>query len=120
MHFEELGGIVQLVAFAAAAFVLNFMEQFEGAPGLAGEAMAVDADLGDGALVLEESEGYGKGGFSVLMLGLDAVFHCGDAEREEVGLDRGGTVLSPGSIDKRMDELGLGGAFGLVFIEEGL
>ena len=58
MHFEELGGIVQLVAFAAAAFVLNFMEQFEGAPGLAGEAMAVDADLGEGALVLEESEGW--------------------------------------------------------------
>jgi hypothetical protein len=49
---------------------------------------------------------------------VDAVFHFGDAEREEVGFDGGGAVHPPRGVDERLDELGFGGAVGLVFIEE--
>src|SRR2546430_4976314 len=54
------------------------------------------------------------------MVGADAVFHFGDAEREEVGLDGGGAVELPGGIEERLDELSFGGALGPIFVEEGL
>ncbi len=52
------------------------------------------------------------------MIGADAIFHFGDAEREKVGLDGRGAVHAPRGVDERLDELCFGGAVGLVFIEE--
>ena len=43
---------------------------------------------------------------------MNAAFHLSDAEREEVGLDGGGAVHTPGGIDERLDDLGFDGAFG--------
>jgi hypothetical protein len=54
------------------------------------------------------------------MVGAYAVFHFGDAEREEIGFDGGGAVELPGGVEEGLDELGFDGAFGLAFIEEGL
>ena len=50
----------------------------------------------------------------------DAVFHFGDAEREEVGLDCGGAVELPGGVDQGLNELGFGSLFGPIFVEEGM
>jgi len=119
VHFQEVGGIVQLMALAAAALVLDFTELVESAFELAGEALAVDTDLGEGAGVLAERQGHCEGSFGLRMIRPDAGFHFGAAEREEIGLDRGSAVDSPGGIDERLDELGFGGTFGLVFVEEG-
>ena len=46
------------------------------------------------------------------------MFHFGDPEREETGLDSGGTVHAPGGIDERLDELGFGDVFGVELIQE--
>jgi hypothetical protein len=54
------------------------------------------------------------------MIRADAVFHLGDAEREEIGLDGGGAVELPRGIDEGLDELRFGSALGPIFIEEGL
>jgi len=54
------------------------------------------------------------------MAGAEAVFALSDAKREEVGLDGGGTVELPGDVGDGLDELGFSGAFGGVFVEEGM
>jgi hypothetical protein len=39
----------------------------------------------------------------------------GDAEHEQVVLERGDSVEPPGGVGESLDELGFGGSFGLVF-----
>jgi hypothetical protein len=98
VHFQNLSGLVELALFGCAAIGLDLAELNEGPFELSGEALAVDADLREGADVFAECQGHGEGGFSFGMVGADAVFHFGDAEREEVGLDSGGAVESPGGV----------------------
>jgi len=66
--------------------------------------------------ILVEAIGHREGGFGLRMVDADVVFHFGDAEREEIGLDGGGTVESPGGIDEGLDELRFGGVFGVIFV----
>src|SRR5580704_12410300 len=75
----------------------------------AGEALALCADAGESSHVFTKCHGHREGGFGLRMVDADAIFHFGDAEREEIGLDGGGTVHAPGSVDERLDELGFGG-----------
>src|SRR5689334_21914835 len=70
--------------------------------------------------VLAEGYSHGECGFSLRMAGADAIFVLGDAERVEIGLNGGGAVHAPGGVDEGLDEMGFGGAFGLVFVEEGM
>ena len=42
-----------------------------------------------------------------------------DAEHEQVVFERGDSVQAPGGVGESLDELGFGGAFGLVFGGEG-
>ena len=120
VHFEQLGGVEELVTFAVVALVLDLAELSERPFELAGEALAVDADVGESDGVLAEGEGHGEGGFGLRMVSADAILHFGDAEREEVGLNGGGAIEAPGGIDEGLDELGFGGAAGLVFVQKGL
>ncbi|HEV3312244.1 MAG TPA: hypothetical protein VG815_17165, partial [Chloroflexota bacterium] len=120
VYSHGFGGVFELALFGFAAVSLDLAELSESPLELAGETLAVDADLGEGAGVLTEGHCHGEGGFGLRMAGVDAVFHFGDAEREEVGLDGGGAVHAPGGIDERLDELGLDSAFRLAFIEQGL
>ena len=119
MHFQDFGRIVELALFILAALSLGLAELSEGAFELGHEALTVDADVGESPVVFAEGHGHSEGGFGLRMVGADVVFHFGDPEREEVGLDRGAVEL-PGSVDERLDELGFDGAFRLAFIEEGL
>src|SRR5579871_2210076 len=105
MHFENGGGIAELVQLAAAALFLNLTQLLEGSIELAGEALAMDPDLSEGAVVLAECEGHRESCLGLRMVGQGPVFPFSDAEREEVGLDGGGAVHPPGRIDQQLDEL---------------
>jgi len=120
VHFQNLSGLVELTLFGCAALGLNLAELSKGPFELAGETLAVDADLGEGAGVLTERQGHRECGFGLRMVGADLIFHFGDAEREEISLDSGGTVHAPGGVDERLDELRFGGVFRVVLIQEGL
>ena len=118
MHFQNLSGIVELAILVCATLGLDLAEQNEGALELAGEALAVSADVSERPVVLAVRQGHGEGSLGLRMVGADTVFHFGDAERVEIGLDGGGTVELPGGVEKRLDELRFGCAFGLIFVEE--
>ena len=109
-----------MLLFGYAALRLDLAELSEGAFELASEALAVDADVGECPVVLAEGLGHGESRFDLRMVDVDVILHFGDAERVEIGLDRRGAVDLPGCVAERLDELGLGGALGPVFIEERL
>jgi len=120
VHLQNLGSLVELALFGDAALGLDLAELREGPFELAGEALALGADAGEGPRVFAKCQGHGEGSFGLRVVGADAIFHFGDAEREEIGLDGGGTVETPGSIDEALGELSFGGALGLIFVQEAL
>src|SRR5579864_9735913 len=120
VHFQKDSGAIELELFSSATLGLDLAELSEGALELACEALAVNADLREGTSVFPEPQGHREGSFRLRMVGVDVVFHFGDTEREEVRLDCGGAAHPPRGIDERLDEMGFGGAFGLVFIEKGM
>src|ERR1700687_1515337 len=103
MHFVEGGGGFQLALLVFAAFGLDLAEQNESAFELAGEALAVNTDVGESPIVFTEGQGHSEGGFGLRMVGADTIFHFGDPDREEVGLDGGGAVELPGGVDQGQD-----------------
>src|ERR1700720_3135367 len=120
VDFQDFRGLIELTLFGCTAFGLNLAEQREGAFELTGEALALGAYAGECPHVFAKCQGHGQGGFGLWMVGAEAILHFGDAEREKVGLDSGGAVHAPGGIDEGLDELGFGGVFGVVFLQEGL
>jgi hypothetical protein len=120
VHFQDLGGLVELALFGSAAVGLDLAELSEGALELAGKTLAVNADVGEGAHLFTKCHSHGEGGLGLRMVGAEAVFHFDDAQREEVGLDSGGAVHAPGGVDEGLDKLGFGGVFGAVFSQKGL
>ncbi len=115
VHFQNLSGLVELALFDCAAIGLDLTEQREGPLELAGEALALGADVGKCPHVFAKCQGHRECGFGLRMVDADTVLHFGDAEREEIGLDGGGAVDSPGGVDERLDELGFGGILGVIF-----
>ena len=120
VHFQNLGGVVELAKFDRAALGLDLAELSERPFELAGKALALGTDAGESAHVFTKCEGHGERGFGLRMVGAEAIFHFNDAEREKVGFDSGGAVHAPGGIDEGLDELGFGGVFGVVFVQERL
>ena len=118
VHFQNLSGLAELALFGCAAISLDLAKQREGPFELAGEALALGADVGECPHVFAKCQGHREGGFGLRMVGAEAIFHFNDAEREEVGLDSGGAVHAPGGVDEGLDELDFGGAVGQVFVEE--
>jgi len=57
MAHEDFGGIVELAALQAAALFLDIAELFEGFLELAGEARAMQAERGEGAMSVDDVEG---------------------------------------------------------------
>jgi len=118
MHFEEVGGAVEGVVLVLAALGLDLTKLGEGVFELAGEALAVDSEIGEGVDVFAEGESHGEGGFGLGVTGGDAGFVFGDAEREEVGLEGGDAIEAPGGVGERLNQLLFEGAGGLEVIEE--
>ena len=56
MEFEEGGGVFEVAALALAAVGLDLAERVEGFLELAGEALAVDAEVGEEAVGVDDVE----------------------------------------------------------------
>ncbi|MBV9769590.1 MAG: hypothetical protein JOZ32_08470 [Bryobacterales bacterium] len=100
---EELGRVAELAAFELPALFLDVTELIESLLELPGEALAVQAERGEGAVGIHDIE---------VLVG-----RIGGAG-EQLGFEEGNTVETPGRIGHFMDELGFGGGGRFVFIEE--
>ena len=118
VEFGEIGGAFELALFFAAVRGLEFEQQLERLFESAGEALRMSAEGVEGAGVFDECGGHGECILSVGMGCVDGGGVVGDAERKEIGLERRDAVELPGGVGEGLDELGFGGAFGLVFVEE--
>ena len=96
MEFEDDGGVFQFALFALAAVGLKGAELVERLLELAGEALAMDAERGDGL-----DQELGSGG--VL---------------EEAGFEERDAVLAPREVGELVDQLGFGWHGWAVFVEE--
>ena len=105
MEFEERGGVFEVAALALGAVLLDRAEGVEAFLELAGEALALDAEIGEEAMGVDNVEGdflverNGRGGAS-----------------EQVGFKERDAIETPGGVDKLLDELRFGGSGGLVFV----
>ncbi|HMD47962.1 MAG TPA: hypothetical protein VKG79_02645 [Bryobacteraceae bacterium] len=107
VEFEEGGGVLKIAAFALGAGGLDFAEGVEGFLELAGEALALDAEVGDEAMGVDDVE-------------VDAGLFGGrvGCAAEEAGFEERDAVETPGGVDQFVDEVGFGGGCRLVFVEE--
>ncbi len=107
MEFEEGGGVFEIAALTLSAVRLNVAKGGKAFLELAGETLALDAEVGEEAMGIDDVEGDG-GRFAGRVGG--AIEHVGFEQRD--------TVETPGGIDELLDELRFGGSGGLVFVEE--
>ncbi|HTA68718.1 MAG TPA: hypothetical protein VK776_10595 [Bryobacteraceae bacterium] len=61
MHLENLGGVDHLTPFVFTALGLDLAELLKRTVESAGEALLVNADVGEGAALMVEGFGHGQG-----------------------------------------------------------
>ncbi len=107
MEFQEGGGALEGAVMLVTALGLDFAEMVHGFLELAGEALIVEAEGGEGAVGVDDVE-------------VDAGLIGGrvGSAIEQGGFERGDAVEAPGGVGEFLGELGFGGGGGLVFIEE--
>jgi len=115
MQSDEVGGLVELVRFLGEAVGLELAEQSEGFFELAGEALAVEAEICEGAGVGIERSGDGESGTDLLSDIFEGSGLADDAQGQEIVFESAHAILPPGGVGQRLDELAFGGAFGVVF-----
>lgn len=120
MHLDEVQGLFEFTRAGFEALGLEFTEEVEGLFELAGEALAVDAEIGEGLGLGFEGGGDGEGLLDLFWSLVERVRLADDAEGEEIVFKGADAVLPPGRIGQGLDELGFGGALGVVFGGEGL
>ena len=118
MQFENCGCVFQIACLGFAAGGLDFAELIQSLVELAGEPMAVHAEIGEGALLAAKSFGDGEAGVEVGDVDIDAAGRGG--ERQQIALQGGDSIEAPGGVGKILDQLLFGGTLGLVFVEKGL
>ena len=107
VKFEEGGGVFEVAALVLGAIGLDIAERFQAFLELAGETLALDAEVGEKAMGVDDVKvdggllGGGIGGAG-----------------EQVGFEERDAVEAPGGVGEFLDELGFGGSGGLVFVEE--
>lgn len=107
VEFEEGGGLFERAGFARGAAALDVAELVESAVELPGEALALDGEVGEEAVGVDDIEGD-------FAIGWDG----GGGTGEGVGFEERNAVKAPGRVGEFLDELGFGGSGGLVFVEE--
>jgi hypothetical protein len=92
MEFADGGGVLEVLLFALAASVLKGEELLERLVKLAGEALAVDAEQGDGAISVDDVE-------------VDAGLLAGrvGGAAEGLGFEKRDAVLAPGGVGEVVD-----------------
>jgi len=110
VEFEEGGGVFKVALLALAALGLNGAELGERFLELAGEALAVEAQGGEGAVGVDDVEGQGW-----IRVGISG--RSGGAG-EELGFEERDAVEAPGGVGELVDQLGLGGGGGVVLGKE--
>ena len=109
IHKRDIDEVIEVLLLLVASDFLDVAELGDEALELAGEALGVHAQVGERLRLTFERRGDGEGV-------LDSVADGGEVE--EIGFERGGAVESPGSVGEGLDEVGLGGSFGVVFVDE--
>jgi hypothetical protein len=88
MHLDEVGGLLQLISFPGEADGLEVAKEGEGAFELAGEALTVEAEIGQGAGLGIERGGDGESGADLLSDLISDVFErsgwADDAQGQEI------------------------------------
>ncbi|MBZ5607469.1 MAG: hypothetical protein LAP38_04365 [Acidobacteriia bacterium] len=113
VEFEEGGRVFEVAALALAAVALDLAEMVESFLELAGEALALDGEVIDEAMGVDDVEGHfliNDSGWFVGRIG-GAV--------QDVGFEQRDAVEAPGGIGQLVDELGFGVSCRLVFVKEG-
>ena len=101
MEFEEPGGLFEVVGAAVKALGLKLAELLQRLLKLAGEACAVEAERGEGAVQFSH-----------------AGLHIPASLAKQIGFERGDAVETPSGIGEFLGELSFGRSGGLVFVEE--
>jgi len=86
VHLEDLGGVDHLTPFLLTALGLDLAELLKRTVEQAGEALLVNADVGEGAALMVESFSEGKGSRGSWFIGADGVELILGGEGEEGGL----------------------------------
>jgi len=107
IEFEDGGGILEFSALALEAVGLNLAKLVEGFLELAGEPMALQVEVCDEAMGVDDVEVDTR-----LLIG-----RVGGAG-EQVGLEQRDAIEAPGGVDQFLDELGFGRSCRLVFVHE--
>jgi hypothetical protein len=107
VEFEEGDGVLELAARAIGALGLDLAQLVEAFLELPGEAIALDAEVGEEAMGIDDVE-------CDLLIEWDG---SGGA-RQDFGFEERDAVETPGSVGELLNELRFGGSGGLVFVEE--
>src|ERR1700690_939228 len=107
VEFEQGGGIVEVAALAVDAVGLDLAKGLEGLLELAGETMALDTEVGDESMGVNDVEG----DFLIEWNG-------GGGAGEHVGFEQRDAVEAPGGVGELLDELQFGWSGRLIFVEE--
>src|SRR6202022_3490761 len=107
MQFQQGGGALEVALLLVTALGLDFAELVQGFLELAGEALAVQAEGGEGAVGVDDVE-----------------VDCGlvggrvGCAVEQGGFKEWDAVEAPGGVGELLGELGFGGSGRLVFVKE--
>jgi hypothetical protein len=107
VEFEEGGSVFEVATLALDAFGLDVAESVHDLLELAREALALDAEVGEEAMGVDDV----KGDFLIERDG-------GGGAREYFGFEERDAVETPGSVGEFLRKLGFGRSGGLVFVEE--
>jgi hypothetical protein len=105
VQFHEVEASVEVLLFLGTAGFLEVAKLGDGPFELAGEALGMEAEAGQGFGLVQET--------------FDEVPPT-VVEGEEVGFERDDAVEAPGDVGQGLDQVFFGGALGLVFVAEGL
>jgi hypothetical protein len=112
MAYEKFGRFGELAALQVAALVLDRAELFEGFLELAGEARAVQAKRGEGAMKIDDVEGH------FLISGGGLIGGRVGGAGKQLGFEEWDAVEALGGVGDFVDQLSLGGGGGGVLIEK--
>ncbi len=106
MHLDEVGGLIELVLVVGGAFGLELLEEGKSFFELAGESLAVEAEVREGAGLGVQGGGDREGVLDLFRCIAEGRGGRDDAEGEEIVFERGDAVETPGGVGQGLCEMG--------------